>query len=132
MLHRTARLLVFFGLLGSRVALGEIRITSYNVCYTKLLRHEVLLKGAEAPNQILYTLNAKIFDNFFFGRPISQEGQFGFYTGGFSNLFGGSPDGIYKIFPFIIVYIVDEIKKDIVITSYSIHYTKLYDEIKSR
>ena len=118
-----------------------IRITSYNVCYTKLLRgmkskinstseskyFGVFIKYEDMENK---DANKKILDNLIFNKyrrlPFSlmpgldMPNKGGDYALGFY---------ILNTSPHITIEdILDEINSiEVVITSYSIHYTKLYD-----
>ena len=86
------------------------RITSYNVCYTKLLRY--LLRQEKA-----YYSTSTIFERFFSGSkrpPISVEDR--------KALKGDLPWRVFVVIArHLYQYSLD------VITSYSIHYTKLYE-----
>ena len=84
--------------------LGYNRITSYNVCYTKLLRQTFNLKGL---------LKHKYFENWH-GR-IEFYGPVKSRLAAWVNSKGWFPDRLRPRIPCT------------VITSYSIHYTKLYE-----
>ena len=93
-----------------------VRITSYNVCYTKLLRNWHRLTG--------YRQKKSSKNNWFWS--CMNRSRIQIYTGVLSTLFFNDT----KAFsappkPNIVLVLMDDM--GYVITSYSIHYTKLYD-----
>ena len=80
------------------------RITSYNVCYTKLLR-----ANNDGDRGLITDLESAILVNMY-GVPVMKYVPFKAYFG--QNFSGGAEGDKFGM---------------LVITSYSIHYTKLYD-----
>ena len=105
---------------------ASIRITSYNVCYTKLLRD-----GTKSQAEAIQTMD--------FVATVTNAGQFGtlfatFNSNAANNVKMPGTATAVDSYPARLIKSLGEYGKaryisDIyVITSYSIHYTKLYDE----
>ena len=94
----------------TQLAVAKGRITSYNVCYTKLLRKGLNIGGHEEP---LFVTGTDVKRNIIYVGEGTEHP--GLYRAG---LFISKEEGIYILFD-----------QEHVITSYSIHYTKLYDLI---
>ena len=102
------------------------RITSYNVCYTKLLRKE----------RIRHFVSKKAFDMDGLGKKLVEQLVDAKLVNSFADLFHLNRDILaglermgLKSADNIIAAI--EQSKTVVITSYSIHYTKLYESSSS-
>ena len=103
------------------------RITSYNVCYTKLLRHDLLEQDYQG-----FKNDEPLLDQYLKGlenievNSLSRDEQFAFYVNGYNawtiKLILGAYPGIKSIKDLGNIF-----KTPCVITSYSIHYTKLYE-----
>ena len=113
-------LATLFSRLGSRPS----RITSYNVCYTKLLRYPVgaLVQDgyAEAVMKALVKLGAT------FDRHAEPDWQQNLMWAANQALCGVIGVGVPQD------WATHRIAVELVITSYSIHYTKLYDANPAR
>ena len=96
----------------------KLRITSYNVCYTKLLR-----KNA-TENAII----SVALDNYDEMYSSEREG----YTGAYKKESGSWKVNISNGDVYSKLKSGLNLKKDGVITSYSIHYTKLYEILASQ
>ena len=84
------------------------RITSYNVCYTKLLRHAAgIALSTNLPTYVLDPYFNEVREITEFSQKLKRKATLAVYKAAEAKSFG------------IIV--------GLVITSYSIHYTKLYD-----
>ena len=98
--------------------LSVFRITSYNVCYTKLLRNPQL---SASSNPYEYIQNNKNFNDLVNlgtdALPVIAE-----------KIMNSNDDGLKE---YILAIAAEKIAKiDLVITSYSIHYTKLYESVR--
>ena len=131
--------------------MAQDRITSYNVCYTKLLREQNPEKFAET--EYLEALNDELLDSYSFlvvkkndvivfagnsamtermseflpdygGYQTDVDG--GIYVSGKNPVLIKQKDFLYDDGSTGSVFIVTDVT-NFVITSYSIHYTKLYD-----
>ena len=83
-----------------------VRITSYNVCYTKLLREK-----AEVAMQMFFENTEQYAGNFARESTQTISGSIGLLQAALGSFTAG----------------LGNANADIVITSYSIHYTKLYE-----
>ena len=104
-----------------------LRITSYNVCYTKLLRYEIANR-----KEILFSVKDKTNLNAWFDAEIVERIIYNLL----SNAFKFTPNGghvtleVEKAGTYVEIIVRDTgsgIPPEVVITSYSIHYTKLYE-----
>ena len=140
-----------------RIAVANVRITSYNVCYTKLLRQELkfvhkLVAEAEAATKQDYGIEvpfhfgtmievvracmragnlAEIAEFFSFGTNDLSQATFSFSREDAENKFLPlyNKMGILQDNPFEVLDVkgMGRLMAITVITSYSIHYTKLYE-----
>ena len=135
----------------------KIRITSYNVCYTKLLRFfSITKKGKKTANYILAGILILFALQIIFSFTVSNY-AFMYFMNWHKSLFLIRQTGLligpliflymktyltnrplritdlFHTIPFagVFVFLVFYYLKTDVITSYSIHYTKLYDPWES-
>ena len=115
---------------------GKPRITSYNVCYTKLLRNvlELVVLGEDS-DKVAIT-DKKVTDRLQKNLAIYDkkgEMHYDIISAFIKSIRGGDPDAaVYWLARMIeggedVKFIA---RRLLVITSYSIHYTKLYDTEK--
>ena len=105
---------------------GKSRITSYNVCYTKLLRKERCDAGfGVGSTGLAVFLDFKDAINRL-GKDVI-EAKYGNLFQMYEKITDKNPmDEPMMIYP-AVHYTMGGLWVDYVITSYSIHYTKLYD-----
>ena len=110
------------------IAAKQVRITSYNVCYTKLLRIPLDYRYSDTELLSFFTRMGYTFNNkYSFTGTFRADGSSKFAEG---NKFSYFPSFAFawRVKNESFMKNVDAISNlKVVITSYSIHYTKLYE-----